>query len=383
MLCLMKQCRNFSLFTISCLLSACSFSTVPPLPSEDTAESSSLATTSSSSLQDTLITRNVNYTGVVEEMGIGIVMQGTHLLRLLDSRTIFLSSTDANLDLQKYIGKNVELRGSVQPTVEGNAILMRVEQVTVLDLSSSSSSSTTTSNSGTILPLSCSSKLSPLCPSGMACVDALSDACDPESSVDCPGMCSKVTLPQLSSSESSSGVLTPPYSSSSSSSLSKSGSSTSSHSIVSSSSSANTQQSSSPSSSSANRDVAVALLAKQDYSSSLWTQKYCTSHIGFCVPVHKNWFFKSFGATTTNLWHIEFDATAIDILGDGLITLNLVAGTSAAMNASDGEIRAVGDDVIAFRDWKGNQHFEIIAPAALRAAAEYMLSHLERFAPVQ
>ena len=373
-----KSSMSFSLITLSCLLSACSFSTVPPLPNEEVARSSISSLDSSPAPADALVTRNVNYTGLIEEAGIGIVMEGTHLLRLLDQRVIYLSSTDANLDLQKYVGKKVELRGSVQPTVEGNSLLMRVEQVTVLDASSSSSSS---SASGALLTLSCSSKLSPLCPTGMACVDS-PDACDPDAATDCPGMCLKVTLPQPSSSGAIISSAISSLASSSSSSSSKSGSSTSSHSIASSISSVSSQSTSSVSSS-INRDAAVALLAKQDYSSSLWTQKYCTSHIGFCVPVHKNWFFKSFGATTTNLWHLEFDVKAIDVLGDGMITLNLVAGTSSSMNARDGEIRIVGDDVIAFRDWKGNQHFEIIAPSALRSAVEYMLSHLERFAPVQ
>lgn len=126
------------------------------------------------------------------------------------------------------------------------------------------------------------------------------------------------------------------------------------------------------------------MLAKQTYDQeNLWTQKYCTSHIAFCVPVHKNWYFKSFGATTSNLWHIELGMVDIAELGDGAIIINLVSGSSASMQAQDGQIKTQGSDVIGFKDWDDGTHFEIIADARLRAAVSYMLSHITPYAGAQ
>ena len=124
----------------------------------------------------------------------------------------------------------------------------------------------------------------------------------------------------------------------------------------------------------------VLMLMKQSYDQpGLWTQKYCTSHIAFCIPVHKNWYFKSFGATTSNHWHVEFGMVDIAELGQGAIILNLVAGSSASMDARDGQIKTQGSDIIAFKDWTDGNHFELIADARLRSAVEYMLKNISAY----
>jgi len=126
----------------------------------------------------------------------------------------------------------------------------------------------------------------------------------------------------------------------------------------------------------------IVLLAKQNYEPGLWTQRYCTSHIGFCMPVHKNWYFKSFGATTSSQWHVEFGMGGIEALGDGAIVLNLVGGTSASVGGSDGEIGTQGSSIVAYKDWDG-KHFEITADARLRSIIEYMLSNIEVYVPAE
>lgn len=119
---------------------------------------------------------------------------------------------------------------------------------------------------------------------------------------------------------------------------------------------------------------------KQTYDqSNLWTQKYCTSHIAFCIPVHKNWYFKSFGATTSNSWHVEFGMVNIEQLGQGAITLNLVSGSSASVSATDGQVKDKGSDVIGYKDWNDGDHFEIIADARLRAAVTYMINNISAY----
>ncbi len=119
------------------------------------------------------------------------------------------------------------------------------------------------------------------------------------------------------------------------------------------------------------------MMAKQNSDSSVWTQRYCTGHIGFCLP---NWYYKSFGATTTHLWHVEIGMQTIEGLGDGVIMLNLVNGTAALAGASDGSVQTRGADVIAYKNWNGD-HFEIAGDARLRSIIEYMLSKIEPYVP--
>ena len=116
-------------------------------------------------------------------------------------------------------------------------------------------------------------------------------------------------------------------------------------------------------------------MARQNYSSPFWVQEYCTGHIGFCLPVHKNWYYKSFGATTSNRWHVEFGMTSPEELGQGVIILNLVSGSSASAGAQSGQIKTQGSDVVAYRDFEEN-HFEIAGDASLREAISYMQSNI-------
>ncbi len=110
-------------------------------------------------------------------------------------------------------------------------------------------------------------------------------------------------------------------------------------------------------------------MQKAAVSDATFTQKYCTDHVGFCVPVHKNWYYASFGSVTASLWHVEIGPTVVENVGDGVITIDLVGG---AIDSQDGTVTANGDDVIGYRAWTGGRHFVIKGPASLRTAIEYM-----------
>lgn len=120
-------------------------------------------------------------------------------------------------------------------------------------------------------------------------------------------------------------------------------------------------------------------MAKQDLSAGNWSQQYCSSHIEFCMPVHKMWYYKSFGATTSFLWHVELSSQEIDSLGQGPIVINLVSGTSAAKQATSGQVRTQGDLVVGFKDWEDNEHFEVSGPAGLDAAIRYIVEHIAKY----
>ena len=306
---------------------------------------------SSSSSED--ITRNVSYIGTIEEAGVSIYQQGTHKLTIADGSIVLLESTDANLTLDSYIGKKVEVRGSVRPTVEAGGMIMRVEEVTVLDASSSSSEmSSSESSKGKF----CGGIAAFQCDPGFDCVDDPSDSCDPKSGgADCGGIC------------------VPASSSSAAMSSSKAVSSTAVASSVS--SVASVSSSSAPSDT---MQAQITAMSKQTYTANLWTQEYCTGHIAFCVPAHKNWYFKSFGATTSNLWHVEFGLAPIEALGDGAIVMNLMSGTSASAGGTSGQTKSVNSNVVGYLDWQGG-HFEIIADSMLREPVAYMLANVRAY----
>lgn len=217
------------------------------------------------------------------------------------------------------------------------------------------------------------------CGAGEVCVDDPSDDCDPmNGGADCGGMC----IPAPASSEAAMSSSVAPVASSTAP-IIRSSSSRAAVSSVASSVMSSVASSAAPSTSGA-LEGQIALMAKQDYATpSLWTQQYCTSHVAFCIPVHKNWYFKSFGATTSNQWHVEYAMMDITELGQGPIVMNLMAGTSASMNATTGQVQTRGSEVIGFLDWREGTHFEIIADARLKAAVEYMLSHITAYTPAQ
>lgn len=283
------------------LLTACSRATPP---TEQRGQTSS--TVSSSSARET---KNVSYQGIVEALGPGIAMQGSHQLRLSDGRIVLLESRD--IDLNPYLGKRIGAFGATRPTVEGVTIIMRVEEVILLEEEEEGGEDQSAA------PLSSSTlPISSLAPPPAASSPALSAS--------------------PSSSPETGGTDTVP----------------------------------------ATLDTSAAIMAKEDMAPHRWTQQYCSAHIGFCIPVHKNWWYKSFGTTTSSLWHLEVNHTEVQNLGEGPIVVKLLSGNVASAQATDGEIQTDGPWVRGFRSWGGSEHFEIAAPASLKAAVEYMTAHL-------
>ena len=121
--------------------------------------------------------------------------------------------------------------------------------------------------------------------------------------------------------------------------------------------------------------ASIRAMAKVAVDATTFTTKYCSSHIGFCIPLHKYWFYQSFGANVSpNLWHVEVSDKSIDDAGQGVIMVNLVSG---GLTGTEGVAVAQGDFVVASRQWTGNRHFEISGPAALKAAVEFMANGVE------
>jgi hypothetical protein len=297
------------------LLPACNFS-----GTSGQSSSSSSAAVSSEEIRET---RNVTYRGTVEPLGATIYMQGTHSLALGDGRMLILESSV--VDLEGYVGHEVEVFGALRPTVEAGGIIMRVERIT--DLSPESSASVSPALS---------------LPAGQAGSamesSSIRSVASSEPSVASVVSSSKASV--ISSAVQSSAVA-----------VSSAGASVN-----------------------AELEARIVLMAKQDLSDRNWTQQYCTDHVSFCVPVHKNWWFVSFGNTTQTLWHVEVSSESFESMGNGPISVDLVGGDLSGH--ADGDVVVQGGKVTGYRSWTQGRHFRIRADARLEAAVRYMTEHL-------
>lgn len=272
-------------------------------------------------------TQNVTYQGTLEPAGVTIYMEGTHKLMLDGGRFIMLESNTVNLD--QFDGKTVQVLGAVRPTQEAGGIIMNVQTLT--DLTPKSSSESSSSESMSSLSSQSQESASSLSARSAAAIvsSSVSSAAAEKSSA--------LSIPQSSSAAAASSAYQ-----------------------------ASTQLS----------DEA-ATMAKDDMSAQNWTQQYCSGTAGFCVPIHKNWYYRGFGATATTLWHVEVGPTDVNNIGDGPLIVNMMSGTLSDAGASDGQVKVTGGSVIGYRSWSENRHIEISAPADLQAAVSFMTANLK------
>lgn len=311
--------RFLSFFFLLALLAACGTKTDSPFPTDGGTASSADPGAPVESDEVQQETGNVSYRGVVEPPGISLYMQGTHRLALEGDRFILLEGPA--VDLNAYLGEEVEVFGAVRPTVEGGGVILRVERVNRTVARSEAPSSS-------ILSSSSSSSSSSFSPSSFA-ASSLSAA--PRAEADSPATAA---------------------------------------------SSASSRSVSSLGGSSLEQDALVAMMAKEKFSKEQWTQEYCSPHVGFCVPIHRNWWFKSFGATSSSLWHVEVNGAPVENLGDGILLVNVISGDIALSGAADREVRMHGNFAVGYRSFSDNRHFEISAPGELKEAVQYMTENL-------
>lgn len=320
----------------------------------DTGNDSSSAASSIGS--DTEETRNVLYRGLLEDAGVSIFMQGTHKLTLDDGRFILLESEDVNLD--RYVDMNVEVFGSVRPTVEAGGMIMRVESVKSLEESSASSESSKTF---------CGGIAGFACPDGQVCVDDPSDSCDPmNGGADCGGMC----VPASQSSQTVSNAASSRMAASSAVASSIAASSVAQASSVAAATSSVAWEASD------DLSAKAAIMAKDKMGAEFWTQRYCSTQSAFCFPVHKNWWYQSFGATTSALLHIEIAPSELNNLGDGPLTVRLVSGDISATGMTDGQVSSDGGMSVGYRAWTNGRHIEVRGPSNLDAAVRYITAQI-------
>lgn len=264
--------------------------------------------------------------GTLQKSGISIYMQGSHQLVTETGELLLLEST--TIDLDDYVDARVRVIGIARKTVEEGGMILSVEEIERLE------------SDGEILV-----------------------------EVDESSSSSQASSASSVSSASSEYV--------SSSSVSSAKPSSSSSESVQSSSVSSVASSSAASVSAVDADAAVSAMARFSVEPARFTQKYCSTHIGFCIPIHKNWYYQSFGANVAPyLWHVEIGPVAVEEEGQGVIMVNLVSG-SLPTGAVEGSAVAQGEYVVAYKQWTGNRYFQITAAASLKASVEYIANGLE------
>ena len=356
-----------SVFAVSVVAVSCS-TTPEDVPTEPTQQESSTPPPPPLN-EDDLVTKNVTYTGILEEGGVTIYQEGSHRLMLTDGKMVLLkASEESSIALSLYAEKLVRVQGDVMPTVEAGGTIMEVKDIAWIRRETDSQG-----NEKEVMRVLCGGENGAGCPTGFSCV--LSE--------DGPGMCEEGVVESSdssSSSDSSTSSSSTSSSEGSNSSTSSSSSSSSSSSATSSSPSSSTSSSASSTSSavSGSYSQSVELMLKEDFSAGRWTQEYCSAHVGFCVPVHKNWYYKSFGAMSTVLWHVEIGAVDVQSTGDGPIVVELKSGDVVGLGVGDSDVRVVGERAIGYRSFSDNRHIEISGPKDLREPVEYITKGLTR-----
>ena len=292
-------------------------------------------------------TPNVTYQGIVQPAGISIYQQGSHRLVLDDERFILLESDQ--VDLNGYVGEDVEVFGSIRPTVEEGGIIMNVENIR-LETQGSETATGATSETGNTASVTEGS--------GGENVGSEPEVTreDPQEVAGEP----EVTPPAEDTTGADAAVVA--------------GENEPEDELLD--SDVNVPTSAPPSS---DKLESIIAMSKDSYAPERWTQQYCTGHIGFCMPVHKNWWYKSFGNTTTSLWQVEMLNMQIESIGDGVIAVKLIAGSVASKGATDRQVRVQGDQVIGYRSWEGDTHFEVIADARLVEPVTYITEHVTAY----
>lgn len=275
-------------------------------------------------------TKNVTYEGEVQPAGISIYQQGSHRLVLPGGKFILLESD--SLDLNGYVGEKVRIFGALRPTVEAGGQIMRVERIELIEPALEASSSSADSS------VSSEEQQEESFSSSDEAMSENSSSEERESSAESDVSSEESSSSETSSSESSVSSISEP---------------------------------------SVEVQEQIDVMSRQEYTAGNWTQQYCTSHIGFCVPVHRNWWFKSFGATNTTLWHVEFSSAPIDKLHQGPIVVDLIAGSA---EDQDGTVDVTGGKATGYKEWTFGRHFRISGDDSLEEAVRYMTTNITEYA---
>jgi len=276
-------------------------------------------------------TKNVTYTGVVAPAGISVYNQGTHRLVLPGGKFILLEADD--IDLNGYVDEEVQIFGSLRPTVEAGGMIMRVERIELMKKREIEELPINPDDTDDV-PLE-----EPVEEPGEE------QSADPDQEPqDLPESTEEPAEEEVSENEEIEEI----------------------EEIK--------EEVAEPS---AEYLELIEVMSRQDYAAANWTQQYCTSHISFCAPVHRNWWFKSFGATSSTLWHVELSPEPIESLGQGPLVIELIAGSNVD---ADGTVIVSNGKAIGYKEWTFGRHFRISGDESLKDAILYIMQNITDYA---
>ena len=292
-------------------------------------------------------TNNVTYTGTVQPAGISIYQQGSHRLSLPGGKFILLEAE--SLDLNGYVGEDVTIFGSLRPTVEAGGMIMRVERIELVepkeedvDEQEDEESDDVTEEEELTVPveeeLPVNTGDEPV-EEEVQLEPGDEESADPDVVLELPDIEAEEPTEEPDEEEEAAIEEVPE--------------------VV-----------------SAEFTERVEVMSRQDYTPANWTQQYCSSHIGFCNPVHRNWWFKSFGTTNNKLWHVELSSAPIDAMGQGPISVDLLAGDIPVAN---GTIDDSNGTVVGYTEWTFGRHFVISADSSLKEAVQYITKNITEY----
>ena len=338
---------------------------------QEAAPSTELEEVSSSSEEsiieeEELVTYNVTYSGILEEGGVTIYQQGTHRLMLSDGKMILLKpaeSGDAGLDL--YVGKLVRVRGDVMPTVEAGGTIMKVKEIVWIRRETNEDG-----KEEEVLHVLCGGDNGIGCSSGYTCdltEDGLGMCIEDDESLKDEDEMDKSDETDEGNEEASKNEDNDVDDQNQ---MEEQSSSTA--------SSSESSSSAPDTSLDVEQSEVITLMIDEDYADDRWTQEYCSTHVSFCIPVHKNWYFKSFGATASLLWHVEMGAATVENFGDGPLTVDLKSGDLVALGVNNGEVKTIGSRIIGYRAWSDGRHFEVSADTSLVVPVTFVTQGLKQ-----
>jgi hypothetical protein len=313
-----------------------------------------------------LVTRNVTYTGILEEGGVTIYQQGTHRLMLSDGRMVLLEVVDGkNFALGLYEGKLVRVNGDVAPTVEAGGTIMKVNDIGWIRREVN-----TEGDEEEVIRAICGEGSG--CDDGFVCElgeevgVCVSDDGEIEEESEDEAVEAVEDLEVVEEEEGSEEVEDVEDET-----LEEEEDDSDEPEEL------DDEEETTEEEPTIDHSEAIEMMVSEDYAAERWTQEYCSSHVGFCVPVHKNWYYNSFGATASVLWHLEMGAMPVENFGEGPLIVDLKSGDLSALGVTDGEVKEVGSRVIGYRSWSNSRHFEISGASEIREPIEFITSGLK------
>jgi hypothetical protein len=300
-------------------LSSCGFGASTQTPANDM-----IAFSSSSIVQ-----QEFTGEGIIQRIAVGTYPVGTHAL-LRDDGSLVALLLSSSVRLDDYVDNQVRVTGLAEPSSEPGVSLVTVAVVEAVSASSSLESSSASSESS-----------------------SMQSSAEVATSSSVSSSSSLVSSAPVVSSKSSSSVVV------------------SSKTVVSSSVSSSTPV---VQVSSSSVDPKLAAMQRSTVGSELFVSQYCTVNGGFCIPMHKKWYFTSFQRQAGTLWHVEIGPQEINALGEGLIVVDLIKGPLPADSADQTAVVS-GNDVLVYKAWKEN-HLVVKAPVTLQSQAEYIAKNV-------